>query len=173
MHIYLACALTHVSRERFGEHSAFIHAIAGALHSQGHTVRYALVDSDPQLASKPVEDRARLCYLWDRRMVEEADLVVAEASFPSIGLGIELQIAEDRGTPIILVYSTEAGLKAADVQYTNPDKSEHHLQLGEGYVSLMALGLPNVVRSIGYQDRDTALKSIIRAVEDIDPKHTS
>ena len=63
---------------------------------------YALVNSDPQLASKPFEERARLCYLWDRNMVEQAELIIAEASFPSTGLGIEMQIAESKGTPIIL-----------------------------------------------------------------------
>ena len=52
------------------------------------------IGSDPQLAEKPPKERASLCYTWDRRMVEEADLVIAEASFPSTGLGIELQIAD-------------------------------------------------------------------------------
>jgi hypothetical protein len=37
-------------------------------------------------------------------MVEHADAMVAEVSFPSIGLGIELQIAEARSTPVILCY---------------------------------------------------------------------
>ena len=71
----------------------------GKLKSAEHEVMYALVNSDPQLASKPFDERARFCYLWDRNMVEHAELLIAEASFPSTGLGIEMQIAEGKGTP--------------------------------------------------------------------------
>jgi hypothetical protein len=169
MRIYLACALTHVPRDRFEAHCDLIHDLARELMKKGHTVKYALVDSDPQLAAKPFEDRARLCYLWDRRMVEESDLVVAEASYPSIGLGIEMQIAEDRGIPVLLMFSRDAKLKAEQVDYRNPDSSMHSLQLGQGYVSLMALGLPNVMRTIGYDETTSALQLVSEAVEEFDP----
>ena len=79
MNIYIACALTHVPRDIFHAYSSHIHELANRLKEDGHHVKYALVNSDPQLAKKPKEDKARLCYLWDRKMVEEADLVVAEA----------------------------------------------------------------------------------------------
>jgi len=99
MKIYIACGLTHVPRGAiFDQHVAFIHALAGGMNSAGHEVKYALVNSDPELASKPSEERARLCYSWDRNMVEQAELVIAEASFPSTGVGIEMQIAERKGT---------------------------------------------------------------------------
>ena len=73
MNIYIACALTHVPSSHFDEHVAFIHALADALREgdPGAQVKYALVNSDPQLATRPTGDRARLCYLWDRTMVEE------------------------------------------------------------------------------------------------------
>ena len=85
MKIYIACGLTHVPRQFFDEHVAFVHHLASSLegNDEGCEVKYALVHSDPQLASKPASERARLCYLWDREMVEDADLVIAEASFPS------------------------------------------------------------------------------------------
>ena len=78
--------------------------LAEMLKGAGHEVMYALVNSDPQLATKPFGDRARLCYLWDRNMVERADLVIAELSFPSTGVGVEMQIAETKGTPIIVCF---------------------------------------------------------------------
>jgi hypothetical protein len=95
MKIYIACGLTHVPRNLFREHTSFIHQLASELRrtDDAHEVRYALVNSDPQLAAKPFGERARLCYLWDRDMVEQADLVIAELSFPSTGVGIEMQIA--------------------------------------------------------------------------------
>src|ERR1700730_1980997 len=104
MKIYIACGLTHVPRNLFNEHIGFIHQVADTLKSAGHEVTYALVNSDPQLAERPVEERARLCYAWDRQMVENAHLVIAELSFPSTGVGIEMQIAETRGTPILLCF---------------------------------------------------------------------
>ena len=86
---------------------AFIHRLAKELSekNESHDVKYALLNSDPQLATRPFNERARLCYLWDREMVEEADAVVAEASFPGIGLGIELQLAEAKNIPTIICSS--------------------------------------------------------------------
>jgi Nucleoside 2-deoxyribosyltransferase len=145
MKIYIACALTHVPRGTiFEEHTAFIHQLAEKLKSAGHDVMYALVNSDPQLASKPFEERARLCYLWDRNMVEQANLVIAEASFASTGLGIEMQIAENRGTPIIVCFRDFGTNKVESVSYENPDHSRHSLQVGEGFVTLMAMGVPTI-----------------------------
>jgi hypothetical protein len=126
----------------------------------GVEVKYALRDSDPQLGQKPFADRARLCYAWDREMVEWADLVVAEASFPSTGLGIELQIACARNTPIIVTFKLDESHKAPPIEYRTPDDDLHSLQLGEGYVSLMALGLPTIAKVLSYRDEADALSKV-------------
>jgi len=166
MKIYIACALTHVPRgEIFEEHVAFIHELAGNLKSAGHEVMYALVNSDPQLASKPFEERARLCYLWDRNMVEQAELVIAEASFASTGLGIEMQIAESEGTPIILCFRDFGTNKVESVSYENPDHSRHNLQVGDGFVTLMALGVPTVFKVVRYSDGQDGLAKIVSALD--------
>jgi hypothetical protein len=166
MRIYIACALTHVPRGTiFEEHIAFIHGLAETLKNAGHHVMYALVDSDPQLASKPFEERARLCYLWDRHMVEQAELIVAEASFPSTGLGIELQIAESNGTPIILCFRDFGSNKVEGVPYENPDHSRHTLQVGDGFVTLMALGVPTIFRVVRYSDRPDGLLKVMSALD--------
>jgi hypothetical protein len=56
------------------------------------------------------------------------------------GLGIQLQIAESNGTPIILCFRDFGSNKVETVSYENPDHSRHTLQVGEGFVTLMALG---------------------------------
>lgn len=166
MKIYIACALTHVPRGAiFEEHVAFIHELAGALKGAGHDVTYALVNSDPQLAAKPFDERARLCYLWDRNMVEQAELVIAEASFPSTGLGIEMQIAENAGTPIILCFRDFGTNKVESVSYENPDHSRHSLQVGDGFVTLMALGVPTLFKVFGYSDTKDGLTKILGALD--------
>jgi hypothetical protein len=165
MNIYISCALTHVPRKMFEQYVSFIHRLAGALHAEGiEQVTYALINSDPQLAEKPFGERARLCYLWDREMVEHADLVIAEASFSSTGMGIELQIAEGMGTPIILCFHKGNEYQAPPVGYQNPDTHQHMLQIGDGYVSLMALGVPTVFKVIGYQDEDQGIASVVDAL---------
>ena len=167
MNVYIACGLTHVPREVFGSYVGFLHQLAASLFAltQVASVRYALVDSDPKLALKPKKDQAALCYDWDRRMVEEADLIVAEASFPSTGLGIELQIAESSGKPIIMLIGDHGTNRARSAHYQNPDHSEHDLQIGEGIVSLMALGLPAIRKIVPYSDFDEAVVKAIEAVK--------
>jgi nucleoside 2-deoxyribosyltransferase len=166
VNIYISCALTHLPRAVFHEYVAFIHKMAEALRSAGtERVTYALIDSDPQLAKKPSNERARLCYRWDRELVEQADIIIAEATFPSIGMGIELQLAESLSKPIILTFQRDDEYKAPETDYRNPDSSEHTLQIGDGYVSLMALGLPNILQAIGYTNRSQAIEDIVSAVE--------
>jgi hypothetical protein len=166
MRIYIACALTHVPRGAiFEEHVAFIHELAENLKGAGHDVMYALVNSDPQLASKPFDERSRLCYLWDRNMVEQAELVIAEASFASTGLGIEMQLAENEGTPIILCFRDFGTNKVASVAYENPDHSRHNLQVGDGFVTLMALGLPTIFKAVRYSDRSDGLTKVMAALD--------
>ena len=151
MDIYLASSLTHVPRTHFAEYTKSLHLLARGIMNEGRNrVKYALVNSDPQLASKPLEERARLCYLWDSKMVQDSDVVVAECSFPSLGLGIELQLAVEHEIPCILLFRDFFDNRAAPVNYINPDLSEHQLQIGEGFISLMALGLPTVFKVLRY-----------------------
>ncbi|HHQ4457647.1 hypothetical protein FT688_11730 [Aeromonas hydrophila] len=153
MKIYLASALTHVPENEFLNYTSMLHRFASVLSDQGQNqVLYALMNSDPQLAKKPPRDKPRLCYLWDREMVEDADVVVAEASFPSIGLGIELQIAEMNNIPVILCFEQSESKRSHQKFYENPDNQLHQLQIGDGYISLMALGLPNLFSLVPYSD---------------------
>src|SRR5687767_13691920 len=108
MTIYLGCGLTHVPRDVFLDYVAQLHRIAAELERTGTKVMYALKHSDPQLAEKPFEEKARLCYLWDRELVEKADVLIAEATYPSTGLGIEMQIAESCGKPIIICFQARS-----------------------------------------------------------------
>lgn len=164
MNIYIACALTHVPRENFSDYCHWIHSIADKLNSE-HDVKYALINSDPQLSLKPDESKSRLCYIWDREMVEKADLVIAECSFPSTGLGIELQIAEQKNIPIILCYRDYGVNRSKAVCYKNPDNSNHQLQIGEGYISHMVLGLPNIIASLFCTDIISSADRIGEQVE--------
>jgi hypothetical protein len=101
-------------------------------------------------------------------MVEKAELVIAEASFPSTGLGIELQIAQHKSLPIILCFRDFGQNKAPPVDYVNPDSVRHHLQIGEGFVSLMALGLPGIANVVRYESPQDGIDRILDAVNILD-----
>jgi hypothetical protein len=164
--IYIACGLTHVPRRDFANYVSFIHGLAAHITSNtGAEVRYALRDSDPQLAQNSFSERVRLCYLWDREMVEWADVVAAEASYPSTGLGIELQVAESKNTPIVICFNDSLDHQASPVEYQNPDESRHHLQIGEAYISLMALGLPSVFKVVRYSSHHSGYLGVCNALK--------
>lgn len=158
MNIYIASGLTHVPREHFEFYVQSIHSLANTLKE--NNVKYALVNSDPQLNDIPNNKKAHYCYIWDRKMVEEADLIIAEASFPSTGLGIELQIAENLNIPIIIIYRDFKVNQIGTVEYKNPNEQYYELQIGEGFVSLMALGLPNIRKVIRYENLDELFTEI-------------
>jgi hypothetical protein len=164
MNIYLSCGLTHVPRNEFENYTSFIHSVAEHLTKfLNSDVKYALKNSDPQLADREVLERAEFCYKWDREMVEWADLVVAECSYPSTGVGIELQIAEQKNIPIIICFFDSEFTAAKPIEYVNPDGCRHKLQIGGGHVTLMALGMPNIVEVIAYTSASDGLKRILEA----------
>jgi hypothetical protein len=162
MQIYIGCGLTHVPRDLFRAYACFVNELAATLESV-HSVNYALRDSDPQLAGRG-KDQARLCYLWDRQMVEKAEVMVADVSFPSTGLGLELQLAESRDIPVVLCYRDWGSNRAAPVTYETPDHVSHELQIGAGFVSLMVLGLPNVFETISYESSGEGIARIAAAI---------
>jgi hypothetical protein len=120
-HLSLLC-LTHVPRDTFSTYVATVHAVAAGLAAMDtvRRVRYALVDSDPALAGQVTADRPKLCYQWNRRMVEEANPLIAEVSYPSTGLGIETEIAASKKIPIIFIYRNYATNRAVPVSHVNP-----------------------------------------------------
>jgi hypothetical protein len=170
MKLYVGCGLTHVPRTDFAAYVQFVHSLVAVLEGMGHSVTYALRDSDPQLGEKPFDERARLCYLWDRGMVEDADVLVADASYPSIGLGIELQVAESRDIPVVLSFLRSPKTRVAPIEYVNPDLSHHSLQIGDGYVSLIALGVPSIFRLVPYGSAMEGIQGVATAVELLERK---
>lgn len=172
MNIYIACALTHVPESCFEDYSNLIVNIADQLSSHGHEVKYALANSDPQLAKQDDNCKAKLCYQWDKDMVLWSDLVIAEASFPSTGMGIELQLADNNKIPIVICFKEDLDNKADPKTYRGVDHIDHNLQIGDGYISLMALGLPSLKNIVKYSSRLDLFNQIVN-LEEANPNLTS
>jgi nucleoside 2-deoxyribosyltransferase len=102
MNIYLACT---VRGDRGGLHA--VRAVADLLDRQGHTVltRHLLAD-DVDTAESALSERA--VFERDVKWLNAADLLIAEASGSSYGVGFEvgyvLGRAEHTGQRVLLLY---------------------------------------------------------------------
>mmetsp|Transcript_17653 Transcript_17653/g.29012 ORF Transcript_17653/g.29012 Transcript_17653/m.29012 type:complete len:146 (-) Transcript_17653:3508-3945(-) len=57
----------------------------------------------------------------DMVWIEECDLVIAEVTTPSLGVGIEIARAEDRKKPILCLFRTTAGQRLSALVSGNPN----------------------------------------------------
>ncbi len=90
----------------------------------------------PHLFTDPVKNpamTARDVYEIDREKVVSSDLVIAYVGAPSLGVGIEIEIACENNVPVLLLMENAA------------------------QVSRMARGNPGVAAEIRFQDFDDAL----------------
>lgn len=72
----------------------------------------------------------------DRAKIEESDMIILYAGEPSLGTGIEAEIANQIGRPVVLFY--ESGKK----------------------ISRLLLGNPAVVAALTFTDREDAISSL-------------
>ena len=57
--------------------------------------------------------------------------------------------------------------RAAAVEYKNPDHTHHRLQIGEGFVSLIALGIPSVLRVVKYEGKADGILRVCDVIRGI------
>lgn len=96
----------------------------------------------------------------DRELVEQCDLFIAEASFPSTGLGQELQIAEANKKPVILIYRDYACNIAEKKDYKTKSGDSHSIEIGNKIVSVMVQGNPAVIKEIPYSSTEDCIKEL-------------
>ena len=76
----------------------------------------------------------------------------------------DFSAAEYSNIPIIMLVG-ELGINRVEkVKYQNPDNKFNHLQIGEGIVSLMALGIPSVKRIVPYKHFSKAVNDVIKLI---------
>lgn len=162
--IYVACGLTHVPFELFEDYMKFISDVGGILIEKGHVVRSALtIRNDPN--TNIISD-SNTCYSTYKRIIEKSDVVVAETSFPSTGIGIELQIAASNNIPIILLHNSKHFENKSKIHYGGGDnKKDMEFIIGKGGMSAMLEGLPSVSEIISYNSYSKAISHISKIVE--------
>jgi hypothetical protein len=64
---------------------------------------------DPALTALGEKGPSENLYTRDMKWLEEADIVVAEVTTPSLGVGYEIAKAEDMKKPVLCLFRTSAG----------------------------------------------------------------
>ena len=113
MKIYFAAA---ISAGR--DYAEVYREIVRELKELGHEVLTEHV-ADPQVLSKEKDVSAREVYERDIRLLQQADLLLADISKPSTGVGYEIAYALQIGKPVISVYLK--GLRMTKMITGNPD----------------------------------------------------
>jgi nucleoside 2-deoxyribosyltransferase len=91
--------------------------IVQRLQFQGHNVLSAHV-ADPQVLDREKDTPPRTVFDRDVAWIDECDLMIAEVSTPSTGVGYEYGYAVQIGKPVLCVY--RSGLRMSKMITGNP-----------------------------------------------------
>ena len=166
--VFIGSALTHLTPDLFHEYRSLIVGIADLVEGLFDCeAKYALEHSDPFLPNYEKPRRPAECYKMDRELAEQCDLFIAEASFPSTGLGQELQIAAYNNKPVILIYKNYGKNIAAKKDYKTKAGADHSIELGNKIVSVMVQGNPSVIKEICYENVEGCIEDIKIFLQDV------
>lgn len=99
------------------EHEAIYQHLVARLQTQGHTVLSAHV-ADPVAIEREKDASPREVFERDVAWVEACDVMIAEVSTPSLGVGYEYGLAVQLGKPVLCVY--RSGLRLSKMITGNP-----------------------------------------------------
>jgi len=117
MNIYFACSITGGRQDE----SAY-QAIVTALLADGHEVPTAGL-SRPEIMAMERLTAAQEVYARDTAWIEACDVLVAEVSTPSHGVGYEISYALSKGKPVLCCYR-----QGVSVSKMITGNSDPHLQ---------------------------------------------
>jgi nucleoside 2-deoxyribosyltransferase len=113
MNIYFACAIT-AGREFELVYQAIVHALV----EDGHSVLTAhLAESGVTALEAGIEPHA--VYARDVAWLRDSDVLIAEVSMPSHGVGYEIGFSLGLGKPVLALY--QQGRKISKMINGNPD----------------------------------------------------
>jgi nucleoside 2-deoxyribosyltransferase len=100
--VYFACSI-----RGGGDTSNYITILDAIKKAGGDVLSEIFVHDAIHLGGSPLP--ADQIFKRDIGMIQEADLVIAEVSNPSLGVGYELAYAQNLGRPILCLYNKESG----------------------------------------------------------------
>lgn len=144
---FMLNAITSVPKRQHPYFVEFNNAVRMLLQFRyGVNFSSALNDNESTLDSYPQEQQARMCYIRDQASVEWSDFIIGDVTFPSTGLGQEVERANSKGIPIIALVRGTRRIKPEErpylVQPVGGEIEHHALHVGSGGVSFMLQGNP-------------------------------
>jgi transcriptional regulator with XRE-family HTH domain len=142
---YFASALTGLTAEQMAEIAELDERVDQVF--RGYSA-YPSALYRPRKKTSPTDNpdiSAREVYEIDQERVASADLVILATVFPSLGAGMELQLALQAGTTVVLL--RKQGLK----------------------LSRMVLGCPAAIETIEYHDLDNLENKLVKLLDELMP----
>ena len=99
------------------EHAASYQHLVAYLQTLGHNVLSAHV-ADPDVLEREKDTSPRSVFERDVAWVHQCDVMIAEVSTPSLGVGYEYGLAVQLGKPVLCVY--RSGLRMSKMITGNP-----------------------------------------------------
>jgi 2'-deoxynucleoside 5'-phosphate N-hydrolase len=99
------------------EHEAIYQHVVARLQAQGHHVLSAHV-ADPLALEAEKDMPPREVFERDTHWVKDCDVMIAEVSTPSLGVGYEYALAVQLGKPVLCVY--RSGVRLSKMISGNP-----------------------------------------------------
>lgn len=117
MNIYFACSITGGRDDQ-----AIYQSIVSALQEDGHEIPTALLAAPGVMVLEGIVDPIEV-YQRDVNWIEASDLLVAEVSTPSHGVGYEIGYALGRGVPVLCLF--RQGVNVSKMILGNRDRNLH------------------------------------------------
>jgi nucleoside 2-deoxyribosyltransferase len=99
------------------DHAAIYQHLVAYLQALGHAVLSAHV-ADPAMLEREKDTPPRVVFERDVAWVHDCDVMIAEVSTPSLGVGYEYGLAVQLGKPVLCVY--RSGLRMSKMITGNP-----------------------------------------------------
>jgi hypothetical protein len=115
MNIYFACSITGGR-----EFEPIYQAIVAALDEQGHVVPTSHIASSEVIGLEKIVSAGDI-YSRDIQWINEADILVAEVSTPSHGVGYEIGYALSIGKPVFCCYQSSRTVSKMITGNTHPN----------------------------------------------------
>jgi len=107
LNIFLATAMTDIPSNRKSKHIKNINILIDKLNATSDMDVYSGLTHPANINRKEfdLKENSKL-YKWYEKLIKKTDIFVADITYSSVGVGIELQIASALSKPIYLIVDT-------------------------------------------------------------------
>lgn len=111
--VYFACAI-----RGGGDTSSYLDIVTAIKACGAHVVSEIFVHDAIQFGGSPLPDHD--IYMRDIQMIHDSDIIFAEVTNPSLGVGYELAYAEKKNKPIVCLFNAASNRKLSAMIAGNP-----------------------------------------------------